>query len=618
METGRAEVLRLENEHLRFVMHADASADLVDKAGGRKWRMPPVAVQDWGTMEEGHAWPRTGRTYGDRYPGRFVAEPEGDHVHLTLLGRLGRPIGTFRCRFWLEGPWLGVEVPDIDEEIPSLVFPPPVESEALVLPYHQGRLIREPLNKFAHSVYVYAGNVLNMRWFGGLREENGWICVVQDGYADAAVLQAGAWAAPMWLKSLGRWNGPRRLRYRFVEGGYVGLAKAFRQWAQQKGLFRTLKEKIEDVPSLANMVGGRNLHFMMGWTFQRDRYDEIWMPVPKRLDERGEGVVPLVTFRQAAQIIEDAKRLGMRRGVLSYHGWIKGGYDESHPDIWPPEPALGTIQELKDLCRPDGPFVAHLHDNYQDIYEQSASFPAGTCRQQDGTPLPGGFWRGGQAYILNARDAFECARRNWPHLRELGAECIYCDTLTAETLKQSYEPGNTLSRAEDLEWKRRTMAFFKEQGVIFGSENGCDFGVHYLDCAPHGKHTRVPGESVPLWALVYHDCVLGWRGGAALQPQQFRTRCLENILWGCAVAFGQFTAQNWPEYRQAFADSLFVDDWHARIGTDEMVNHRYLSDDCLLEQSEWSSGVAVIVNFAEEDRTVDGVRVPANDYVILD
>jgi hypothetical protein len=128
----------------------------------------------------------------------------------------------------------------------------------------------------------------------------------------------------------------------------------------------------------------------------------------------------------------------------------------------------------------------------------------------------------------------------------------------------------------------------------------------------------VPGESVPLWALVYHDCVLGWRRAPALQPERFRLRCLENVLWGWALVFGGFTAADWPEQREAFAESLYVDEWHARIGTDEMVDHCYLTDDFLVEQTEWSSGPAVAVNFSDEDRTVDGVQVPARGYVVRD
>jgi hypothetical protein len=58
--------------------------------------------------------------------------------------------------------------------------------------------------------------------------------------------------------------------------------------------------------------------------------------------------------------------------------------------------------------------------------------------------------------------------------------------------------------------------------------------------------------------------------------------------------------------------------WHAEIGTDEMVEHRYLTDEFLVEQTEWSPGRAVVVNFADEDRSADGVHVPAHEYVSRD
>jgi hypothetical protein len=49
-----------------------------------------------------------------------------------------------------------------------------------------------------------------------------------------------------------------------------------------------------------------------------------------------------------------------------------------------------------------------------------------------------------------------------------------------------------------------------------------------------------------------------------------------------------------------------------------MVNHRYLSEDELIEQTEFSSGVSVIANFAHEDRTIDGRTIRAQDFVVRD
>lgn len=609
----------LENEYLAFELYPDASGRLVDRSTGGQWSFSDVAIQEYGPIQEEHCWQRGDRFHPEQYPGRFRVEPEGDGFRALLVGRQGREMGTFHCRYSLDGPWLVAEVPRIDEALPSLVFPTRLGAESLLLPHFQGEWHRTPLPKFGYHVWRFAGNQLNMRWFGGLRGDSGWLAVVDEGFEDGGVLHMGLGAAPLWLKSLGRWDGPRRVRYRFTQGGYVGVAKAFRAWAQENGLFKSLQEKMADTPDIANMIGGRNLHFMHGWNWRRSRYEEVWQPLPEELAGCEEGFVPLITFAQTAEIIEDARKLGMKRGVFSLHGWINGGYDETHPDIWPPEPALGTVDELKALCRPGGDFVTDLHDNYQDIYEQSASFPRGTCRRSDGAPLAGGHWRGGQAYILNSRDALEYARRNWPHLRELGARIIYSDTMTAEILKQSWEPGNTLTRAQDRACKERTMQFFKDQGVIFSSEDGCDWGVPWLDGIPNGKHARVPGRSVPLWALVYHDCVTTWRGaGSPRDPRAFRLRCLENMLWGCALVYGGFTAASWPEHRRAFAECFYVDEWHARVGADELVSHSYLAEDCLVERTEWSSGCAITVNFSDEERVVDGVSIAPADYRIED
>ncbi|MFP4381308.1 MAG: DUF5696 domain-containing protein, partial [Candidatus Sumerlaeia bacterium] len=573
-------ILTLESDDLKFDLSDDASGILFDKRSGNRWRMSDVAIQEYGEIQEEHCWQRGSRFHPEQYPGRFRLEKEGDGFRATLIGRQGKPMGTFHCRYSLEGSWLKVEIPEIDEEIPSLVYPPKLDCESILLPHFQGEWHKKPFPKFGHRVWRFAGNGLNMRFFSGLREDHGWIGIVDQGFEDCAILHMGMGVAPAWLKSLGKWNSPRSVRYRCATGGYVAVAKTFRQWAKEHGLFKTLEAKMEALPELECLKGGRNLHFMHGYTWNRERYEQIWQPVPKDLAGQEEGFVSQIDFRETARIIEDAKKLGMKRGILSYHGWINGGYDETHPDIWPPEPKLGTIEELRDICTPDGPFVGDLHDNYQDIYEQSASFPQGTCRRRDGAPLAGGYWRGGQAYILNSRNALESAKRNWPHIDKLGARMYYSDTLSAEILKQSFEAGNTLSRAQDCDYKKQTMAFFKEQGIIFSSEDGCDWAVPWLDGAPQGKHSRIPGQSVPLWQLVYHDCMFGWRGAmqwsmeeGGLDQSASRIRGLENMLWGCMLSFGGFTAETWPQMRQAFHESMYMDDWHARIGTAEMLDH---------------------------------------------
>ncbi|MFA9565329.1 MAG: J domain-containing protein, partial [Acidimicrobiales bacterium] len=51
--------------------------------------------------------------------------PEGDAVRFRLLGQMGEERGTLTCTARLDGPWLEVRVEEIDDDLPSLIFPPP-------------------------------------------------------------------------------------------------------------------------------------------------------------------------------------------------------------------------------------------------------------------------------------------------------------------------------------------------------------------------------------------------------------------------------------------------------------------------------------------------------------
>lgn len=618
-----AELLKLENEHIAFTLNADASAVVTDKTNHITWRMRSVAIQEHGEIDEGHGWQRCGRSVCEQYPGRFEGRGEGDGVRFVLRDQLDNEKGSFHVDYRLDGDALTVEIPDIDKALPSLVFPPPFEVDELLLPRWAGRRTGELEEKFERNVYRFAGYGLNMRWIGGMRSGGGWICIVEQGHQDAGILHAGAGAAPAWLKSLGQWNTPRKLRYQFFKGGYVQAAKRFRAWAQNNGLFKTLREKIDDVPAVGNLVGGRMVGMMMGRTIKRERFEDLWVDAPEEFAEAPDGFNCLLNCKQAARIQREARELGMKKGMFKYAGWILGGYDETHPDIWPPDPGIGSPDEFKALCAPDENINVCLHDNYQDIYQQSASFPDGVNRLKDGSLMTAGIWSGGQAYILNSRNALASAVRNWEKLKTLGFNAMYSDTMTAEIMRQSWEEGNRLTRTEDEEYKRQIMQFFKDQGLMFSSEDGCDYGIPWCDRFPQSKFGRTPGETVPLWMLVYHDCHVGVRHVSvpranAKMRASSRQQLLMNMLWGHANIFAVQSMEDWERNKSLFRDSYFVDEWHEQIALDEMTDHKVLSEDGQVEQTVFSSGRSIIVNFSEEEREADGCTIPAEDYILLD
>jgi hypothetical protein len=610
---------QLENDHLAVTIHDDASAEILDKATGASWRMGRVALQETGSIDVGHVWLRTGRSICEQYPGRFKGEALGDDaVRYTLLGPDARVMGAFTVRYELDGPWLSCKIADIDESLPSLIFPPPIESESLVLPIGVGKWIHKPQSE--RKYWTYPAH-LTMRWLGGLRGDTGWLAVTDEGWADSGALTAEMSAMPAWLKSLGRWAGARAVRYKFTSGGYVGLARAYRAYAIDKGLHKSLAEKMDEVPVVRNLLGGRLLNFMQAMSIHPESYESRLQPIPESVQthirEGRSNPHVNVTHAQTAAIVREAQELGMKRGLVNIRGWIAGGYDEWHPDVWPPDPALGTTAELAGLLSTNDPFLSVLHDNYQDIYEASPSWPKGVIRDPDGHPMPGGFWAGGQAYILTARDGLAYAKRNWPDIAGLNPRGMFIDTTTAVQFYESWEPGATQTRSEDAALKRELLQFYKDQGLALGSEEVSDFAVSLVDWLEN-RHARIAGESIPLWPLVYHDSAFCTRyAGSPMRPESAASpapRWLADMLWGYFPIWA--CGSDWEDRKADFAASGFIDDWHARVGADDMVSHRYLTEDGQVEETVFSSGVGIVANFAGEEREVEGVKVKAGGCVI--
>lgn len=616
---GRQPLLYLENEHLSVQLFADATARIVSRTNQREWRMGPVAFQEDSEIDVGAVWVRTERSVCEQYPGRFRGRKEGDGIRFWLLGREQQVKGSFLVRVILDGPWIEFRLLEIEERLPSLSFPPPIESASLLLPMHLGRWLREPLK--SRSFYTFFSH-LNMRWFGGLdhnagNQGYGWMALFpEENFMDSGAMVAEMSISPVWLKSLGQWKEQRAVRYRFLSGSYVDLATTYRTWAMERGIHRSLTEKLRTTPPLENFTQGRLVSMVEAIPRHGPEYDEDILVPTARDPLLGSGPSINFTHLQAEQCIASLKDAGVDRALVVVRGWIPGGYDYSHPDVWPPEPRLGSIPELEHLCAGRAGYTVALHDNYQDIYTHSKSWPHGVIQLRDGTRMPGGYWAGGQAYIVNARDGLAYARRNWTSLAQLRMKALYIDTTTAVQMYQSYQPGNTLTRTQDRTEKIALMQFFKSKGLVLGSEEGADFGVPYLDWNEN-RHARTAGESIPLWPLVFHDAVIGARIHFDREPQHGAApHWLEDMLWGYAAYSQIKTFQTRGIELRRMAGQKHIDSWFRQISTAAMVNHRFLTQDNTLEETCFSNGQSMVVNFANEPQSYEDFTVPPHGYRI--
>lgn len=602
------------NEFLSVKIYSNAKFHVEDLKNGEKWESWPLAIQDKGIVEEGHVWLNTDRSQVQQYPGRFAGEKSDKGIRFKLLGRKNLIIGSFLCRIQLEGPWLVFTTSEIDDSIPSLVFPTPLKSDAIIIPKGVGEIIREKQDgMFTRYIYPFYTR-LNMRWLGGLKGDAAWIGIFDEGFEDSFGFVANRTATPVMTRSLSKWNHSYTWRLQFIRGDYVSLAKIFRKWVIDNGKFVSLSDKIKTNKNLSSFPGGRAFWINLAFPSESVSHGEdLYLSDNSSNEKAADNKVKILfTYRELKEMISKLKKLGLSKGIIKIGGWINGGYDYSHPDVWPPEPSLGEIQELKEILAEDGPILTGLHDNNQDIYEQSPSFPEGVDHNADGSLLTGGIWAGGQAYILNSRNSVEYAKRNWEKIRMLEPRAMFIDIVTAMQLYQSFDPSNQLTKKQDHEEKCNLLRFYKDQGIILGSEEAADFGIPYIDWF-ESRQKRTAGKSIPLWPLVFHDAAFCTRYGGVDRDTDY-PGYLEDMLWGYMPHF--HIEPGWNQ-EKLFQSLSHVDEWHERIGTAEMTNHRFLTEDFNIEESTFSTGDCIVCNFGDKPFSYYGKTVKARNYLIV-
>lgn len=455
----------------------------------------------------------------------------------------------------------------------------------------------------------YGGHGICMPWWGVV--DRGAACLTLVETADDMGLRLHraeglAVARPVWEGQKGLFGYERRLRWRFFErGDHVTLAKAYRSYARARGLLVTLADKRKSVPDVDRLVGALNL-----WTWDSDK----------------------VALARAA------KAAGMDR-VL----WSGGG-----------DPA--QIRAIRDLG-----YLVGRYDIVQDVMEPAQfdnlpwthpdwttdAWPKDLMRGPDGDWIRG--WEVDDKQGRRIPCGVLCDRQAIPYAdRRIGAElkthpyqARFMDTTTATPWRECYDPAHPMTRTDSRLWKMRLLDLMsRKYRLVAGSETGHDAAVPYvhyfegmLSLGPYrtedaGRNmakewTEVPDAlrrfqvgwryRLPLFELVYHDCVVShwyWGDHSHKLPALWTLRDRFNALYGTPPLFwlslDRFLRE--PErFVRSYRDTVPIARATAYA---EMVSHRFLKPDKSVQETLYSNGTRVRVNFG--DRSVllaDGVRI---------
>jgi hypothetical protein len=260
---------------------------------------------------------------------------------------------------------------------------------------------------------------------------------------------------------------------------------------------------------------------------------------------------------------------------------------------------------------------------------------------KDGRMIPCG--------TLCDREAIAYAQRRIPaDLETHPYRCRFIDTTTASPWRECYDPAHPMTRTDSKHYKMELLRYVSEGcGLVCGSETGHDAAVPFVDyfegmlsLAPY----RVPDSGrdmahiwddvpasvatfqtgptyrLPLWELVYHDCVVAqwyWGDYNNKLPKLWDRRDLWNALYGTPPMF-MFDRKTWDTYKDRFVKSYHTAEPVARAtGYSEMLSHEWLTPDHAVQRTRFANGVTVTVNFSDNAVTLSGtLTIPALGYHI--
>lgn len=407
-----------------------------------------------------------------------------------------------------------------------------------------------------------------------------------------------------WYASLGRMDYNRKIRYCFIpDGGYVAMAKRYRDYLREHGQFVTLREKIARTPSVGRLVGSSVVHTSILYYIKNSsQFYETQDPAKNH---------ELTSFETRASQIEALCRKGAEKPFVHLDGWGARGYDNLHPDVLPPCPEAGGwpgLRRLASVCDSLGCMLT-LHDNYRDYYYDAASYrPEWAVSDEQGRSPFVSIWFGGEQSALCGAFYMDFLRRNYEEMQRHDVKITgaYLDVFSSMMLDECFHPDHRMSRRQNMRYRAEALDYIRSLGMVVSSEEVLGWATPYVDIVHHSPYlldrnqpdgTPV-GVPVPLVNLVYHDSVfIPWTYGrdhwGRAWGMQFTDFGFYNGLLNGGIPYLPVDATEGEIDKAKIMSRL-----HRRVALLEMVDHRYLDGDYRVQQTTFSDGTTVTVDFS--------------------
>lgn len=204
-----------------------------------------------------------------------------------------------------------------------------------------------------------------------------------------------------------------------------------------------------------------------------------------------------------------------------------------------------------------------------------------------------------------------------------------------------------ISRKECVATKAEALSFMRDLGLITGTEDGFEDILNELVYS-EGMHSPVnlrnydsgrryayiyndeerahlkknmlnPDCRVPLWHLVYHDCLITfpyWGDSTACSPEDIQKKILFSCLYGCPPLYS-FFVKDFDAQKELILESYKkISAVHKKVATLPMTDFRILKEDYSVQQTCFGDKYRITVNFSNEEYSFCDKKIAPMDLLV--
>ncbi len=427
------------------------------------------------------------------------------------------------------------------------------------------------------------------------------------------------------------YKGDIRTRYYFLHGkdaNYVGMAKVYRNYLVKKYGLEKIEAK-ENIPLNLELLGAiRKAKSVLGF--------------PVKLP------VPLTTFKQAEQIVDELLDNGINNLKVKYTGWFNGGINHSIPTKIKPDRVLGGkrgFKKLIEFMEEKGvglyPDVA-LHRVYKaGIFNFNKSRDTvKSLSQRISKVFPYSFvdytrdFSGPSYWVLNPRSLERIVGKFVKAYNKYGLNTVSLRDLGTD-VTSDFDKDDVIDRQQGRYYAEEQIKKLHDMGYDMMMTKANMYAVPYastvLNAPVDDSHFNLTDETIPFFQIALHGYI-DYTGEPINLAQDYEMTILRSIETGaspyyklmyedCSIVkntdFVEFYSANYFDWKD---DLLNVYNKLNEVLRDvqdkEIVDHRKLDKNVYM--TTYENNKSIIVNYGDKEVEVLGVKVGGKSYVVLE